>query len=449
MAAIMNVSIRKFRLSLGWRAALLVSLASMVSAASAGDWTRFQSSPVDLAADKLPLKWSATENIQWSADIQGYGQSSPVTWGDRIYVASVSGPNKEKGHVAAFDLKTGVKAWQFNFDSASQAESNNYVSKAAPTPTVDGAGLYYFFEGGNLLALSHEGKPLWQRDLVKEYGAISSRHGLAASLEQNGERIFVWVEREKEPYVLAVDKRSGETRWKVAGLGVTSWASPRLVPVAKGEHLVLSGIGKIAGLDPVSGKQLWTFDEISGNSTPTPVPIGEGRFLIGATVGRGEATAGKAAESNGLIAIKQKDDGSFAAEFAWKSQKATCSFGSPLAYRGYAYFVTSSGVLFCLDLATGEEQYNERIADSIWATPIAVGDRIYFFGKTGKVSVVAAGPKFQLLAENVTWEVKAPAEPPAAGGARSFGGPTLYAGIVAKDQFLLRRGDKLFCVAKP
>lgn len=429
-----------------------VVLMAVPFVASAADWARFQGPPpANIAAEKLPLTWSGTEHVKWSADIEGYGQSSPVVWGDEVFVTSISGPNKERGHVAAFHRKTGHKGWQYDFETASGMENSSYVSKAAPSPAVDAAALYCFFEGGNLFALNHDGKPLWKRDLVKEYGPIESRHGISASLEQNDELLFLWVEREKDPFVLAVDKKSGENKWKVGGIGATSWASPRLVPVEKQSHLVLSGIGKIVGLDPASGKTLWSFDDISGNSTPTPVPLGDGRFLIGATAGRGETTAGKAAESNGLVAIRRKSDGSFQAEFVWKSKRATSSFGSPLAYRGFAYYVNATGVLFCQDLETGEELYGERIGDSIWATPIAIGDRLYFFGKSGKVTVVEAGPKFKQLGESTTWEAKATATPaaPTPGGAppRMFGGPTLYAAVVLDDQLLLRRGDKLYCIA--
>lgn len=435
------------------RIAAVTLSVGMSASIVAGDWTRFQGPiPSDVEASRLPMKWSPEENMQWTAEIAGYGQSSPVTWGERVFITSISGPKKEHCHIAAFDLNSGKKLWQHDLEAATQAENNNYVSKAAPTPVVDAAGVVCFFEGGNLLALTHEGEVRWQRNLVTEFGPIESRHGISASLEHSDDHIFVWVERSKEPYVLAVEKNSGKDIWKSAGLGVTSWASPRLVPVKTGQHLVLSGIGVLAGLDPATGNQLWRFEGIKGNSTPTPAPIGDGRFLIGATAGRGEGDAGKAAESNGLISIKQSDDGTFTADFVWKAKRATSSFGSPVAHQGHAYYVNATGVLFCLNLETGEEVFSNRIGESIWATPMPIGDRICFFGKGGTVSIVSAGSKFESLAENVTWEANAPAPAPAAGGEAAgrggFGGPVLYAAIFAKDRLLLRRGDKLYCVVK-
>jgi outer membrane protein assembly factor BamB len=422
-----------------------IALFSLSPATFANGWTGFQGPvPEGANVEAVPMTWSPEEGLLWKVEITGYGQSSPVTWGGRAYVTSISGAKKEHCHVTAFDLETGKVLWKHDLDAATQTESSNYISKAAPTPVVDAEGVICFFEGGNLVALNHEGQVRWQRNLVEEFGPIESRHGLAASLEQSDSHVFVWVERQAEPYVMGVQKATGREDWKVAGLGVTSWASPRLIPVKDHKHLVLSGIGRIAGLDPVTGKSLWNFTEIKGNSTPTPVPVADSRFLIGATAGRGEGEAGKAAESNGLIEIKAAEDGTFKAEFVWKAKRATSSFGSPLAHRGHAYYVNASGVLFCLDLETGEERYSNRLGDSIWATPIAFGDRIGIFGKGGTVSIVSSGETFDKLAENVTWEAQA-ADPAAS---RNPGGaPVLYAAVYVNDRLLLRRGDVLYCIA--
>src|SRR5690606_4873965 len=130
-------------------------------------------------------------------------------------------------------------------------------------------------------------------------------------LEQTAEHVFVWVERSEDPYIVALDKQRGETTWKSPGLKTTSWSSPRLVPTRHGDHLVLSGGGKLAGLNPATGERLWEFSDIANNTTCTPMPAGEGKFLIGASDGRGANAAGKGAASNGLIEIEQQPDGKF------------------------------------------------------------------------------------------------------------------------------------------
>ncbi|MEC7696539.1 MAG: PQQ-binding-like beta-propeller repeat protein [Planctomycetota bacterium] len=410
-----------------------------------GSWPKFQGpdTPGQIPAS-LPLTWASREDMAWTTILPGYGQSSPVIWGDMIVLTSIEGPEKETGIVVCLDKQTGKVKWKKEIQTASGAKNNNYVSRAAPTPIIDADRITVLFEGGNLLSLDHQGNIVWQRNLVDDFGEIKARHGLSASLEQNQDTVFVWIERENEPYVLAVAKTDGTDRWKVPGLGVTSWSSPRLVPVAEQAHLVLSGVGKLVGFDPKSGERLWEIDDISGNSTPTPVPVGDGRFLIGATTGRSGGGAGKAARSNGLVKIERSESGEFKADFLWRCKRATSSFGSPLAHEGLAYFVNRQGVIYCIRLADGEEQFAERTADSVWATPFAAGERLYFFGKKGTTTVIKAGNVFEQLAVN---ELATDAEEgESATEAPARGGRVLYAAAVDDGAIFLRTGNRLFCI---
>ena len=420
-------------------------LVSTTSLHAETGWPKFQGpSASDGLSDSLPLNWSTEKDIAWTASLPGYGQSSPVIHGDLLVITSIEGPEKETGIIVGLDKNTGKTLWKKEIQTASGAKNNSYVSRAAPTPIIDANQITVLFEGGNLLALDHQGGELWQRNLVADFGEIKARHGLSSSLEQNKETVFVWIERENEPYVLAVSKKDGTNQWKAPGLGVTSWSSPRLVPVEESEHLVLSGVGKLIGLDPQSGEKLWDFEDISGNSTPTPVPAGDGRFLIGATTGRSGGGAGKAARSNGLVQISRGDDAKFKAEFVWRSKRATSSFGSPLIHAGLAYFVNRQGVIYCLDLADGEEQYAERTADSVWATPFAAGDKLYFFGKKGTTTIIKSGKEFEEVAVNQLVTDKAEGDAAEASPAR--GGRVLYAAAADEGTIFLRTGNRLFCI---
>ena len=410
-----------------------------------GSWPKFlgPDKPGQIPAS-LPLTWASREDMAWTTILPGYGQSSPVIWGDMVVLTSIEGPEKETGIVVCLDKQTGKVKWKKEIQTASGAKNNSYVSRAAPTPIIDADRITVLFEGGNLLSLDHQGNTLWQRNLVDDFGEIKARHGLSASLEQNQDTVFVWIERENEPYVLAVAKIDGTDRWKVPGLGVTSWSSPRLIPVAEQAHLVLSGVGKLVGFDPKSGEKLWEIDDISGNSTPTPVPVGDGRFLIGATTGRSGGGAGKAARSNGLVQIERGEDGEFKADFLWRCKRATSSFGSPLAHEGLAYFVNRQGVIYCIRITDGEEQFAERTADSVWATPLAAGERLYFFGKKGTTTVIKSGNVFEELAVN---ELATDAEEgEAATAAPARGGRVLYAAAADDGAIFLRTGNRLFCI---
>lgn len=423
--------------------------------ADASAWPGFLGPPAaHLSADDLPLVWSPEKNIAWKASVPGYGQSSPVVWQQRVFVSSISGPMKDACHVCAFDLQTGEKLWQRDFTAVAKVENTNYVSKAAPTPVVDDSALIVWFESGNLVAIEHDGTVRWSRNLVEEYGEILARHGLGSSLQQTEHLVFVWVERQDDPYLLAVEKATGKTRWKVAGLGATSWSTPTLLPLRDERHLVLSGNGKLAGFDPQSGKLLWSFDGISGNTVPTPQPVAKGTLLVGATLGRGEESGPRAAESNGMVEVVTGRDGTFNVRFRWRCRRATSSFGSPIVHQGLAYFVNRAGVLYCIDAETGEEVYAERLAGAVWATPLAVGNRIYFAGQSGTTSVVQAGREPRKLAQNRLWPDTPQAEATDAAGSErghtSAQQPpqVQYAIAAVPGRLLIRTGDTLYCIAR-
>ena len=413
----------------------------LVSVIQAQDsWTAFQNGgPYDANVEvTTTYDWKKIFGKSWEIKLKGYGQSSPVCWQGHVYTTYVSGKNKDQCGVLAHRIKDGTLAWEISYPNPSPRESNVYVSKAAPTPVLDAQGITLLFEGGLLFSCTHDGKVRWKRDLRKEYGVIKTNHGLASSLEQSNDSIFVWIERADDPYLLSVDKATGRNRWKVSGIHATSWASPRLVPVGSQKHLVLSGIGKLVGMDPLTGRKLWEFDGISGNSTPTPMPVGDGLFLMGATVGSRNTGGTTAHESNGLVRITPQGEKDFDVAYAWHCKRATSSFGSPVACGKMAYFVNRSGVLFAVDLKTGEEVYNQRLPASIWATPIRVGNSLLFACKNGTIQVIAMGPTYQKLAQHEVW--KSP-EAPARGG--SFGGSVLYAAIAIEKSIIFRRGDVL------
>ncbi|MEM6472507.1 MAG: PQQ-binding-like beta-propeller repeat protein, partial [Planctomycetota bacterium] len=397
--------------------------------------------PSDL---KLPTSWSPEENIAWTADIEGYGQSTPIVAHDQIVVTSTSGDNKDNYHVISFSSADGSKNWQVDVANPTPYKNSPMVSRAAPAAVATEAGFVTFFEGGLLVAVSPTGEKVWERNLVDEFGPIEARHGLAASLESNGESVFVWVERSEDPYVLAIDPATGEQQWKSAGVGSTSWGSPRLIDVEGGQQLVCSAIGKIIGLDPKDGARLWEFEGISSNSSCTPAPAGKGQFLIGASDGRGETSPGANAASNGLIEVTKTADGSWKADYKWQAKKATSSFGSPVVAGNTAAIVNRTGILYRLDLETGEQVSVDRTdAGGIWATPIVTGDLIYLFGYKGTTSVISLKDGKE-LSENRCWPEEA-----GDNNSRGFGsGNVLYAATPLGNQLLIRRGDKLYAIGK-
>jgi hypothetical protein len=464
--------------------AFFVVLALVPSAESAPApdvWPAFRGGGENVSAAKnLPLTWSETENLAWKVDLKGYGQSSPVVWKDTVFVTTVDGPQRERGFVTAYDGRTGKLRWSHAFEPTQKAKWSQMISRAAPTPVVDASAVYAFFEGGELLALSHGGKPLWSRSLVKDFGEFQNNHGLGSSLAQTDDTLFVLVDHRGPSYLLAVDKQTGKERWKTDRTARGSWTSPVIAQRHGKPEIVVSSNGSVAGYDAATGKQLWELTGITGNTLCSAATAGD-LILVGASAGgRMKADPAAIARSNCCLRLVEKD-GQPTYEVCWTAQKATASYASPLGYGGLVYFVNSVGAVHCLDRASGKTLFSERIDGECWASPIGAGEHVYFFGKDGRTTVLRAGPKFEKVAVNRLWDPEklptqpqpaAPAEAPAgkqgsaegsrkegaakqprrAGGAEAAGSyldPIVY-GVAAVDGgFFVRTGTTLYRIGKP
>jgi outer membrane protein assembly factor BamB len=352
----------------------------------------------------VPTQWTPTQNIAWKTKLTGKGQSSPVIYGDLVFVTAIEGTMKDHCHVIALKLSDGAVAWDLKLDPFQPVRSNYFQSRSAPTPVVDENAVYCFFETGNLVAVSHTGEQLWQRSLTDDYGAFESTIGLASSPLQLNDSIVLLVDHEGPSYLLAVDKKTGETRWKTDRDSRTSYSSPSLVPVGDSRHIVCSSSGSVEGYSPETGELLWTLsDEVGGNRATTPVATGNGRFVMAASPGMHNENEGEARRTNGIVTIEKTAEG-FEAKVLWRTEEAMPAFNTPTVHDGLAYWVNKAGVVFCYNAETGEKHYSKRIGQGCWATPVAIGDRLYVFGKDGLTTVLAAGPEYKLISENQLWD---------------------------------------------
>ncbi len=175
-----------------------------------------------------------------------------------------------------------------------------------------------------------------------------------------------------------------------------------MVKVEGGEHIVVSSAGAVEGYDPATGKLLWSYTDIGGNTGTTPIDMGDGKFFVAASGGRDGKNSEIAKKSNGMMQIVKNGNG-WEAKMLWLAAEATPSWASPIAHQGCAYWVNTQGVIFCFDVQSGKLHYKQRSKQSCWATPIGIGDRVYFFGKEGITTVLAAGPEYKVIAENDLW----------------------------------------------
>lgn len=435
---------------------LLLMAVLATSAEASQNWPGFLGAGQARSAVKeMPLTWSATENIAWKAPIAGFGQSSPVIWRGQVYVTSVEGPMKDTCHVSAFALADGRLLWKQSLESSDKVKDSLYVSRAAPTPVADESHVYCFFESGDVVALSHDGREAWRRSLSTDYGKFKNKFGLAASPLLVEGALVVLVDDEGPSYLIALATTDGQTRWKTERTSRVSWSSPGVVEIGGRKTIVCSSAGSVDCYDPRTGERLWTYEEVGGNTSNTPLDLGQGRFLVGASAGR-EGEANPLAKKSNLVMTTEIVDGKPTPKVLWRADQAASTFASPMVHAGHAYWTNRAGVVYCYNLETGKPQYTERVKQSSWATPLGVGDRVYFFGKDGVTTVIRAGEKFEILAENQLWNADDYKPDPAAAAkedtperrraAENFSGPVQY-GVAAVDgTLLIRTGDTLYCV---
>lgn len=369
---------------------LIAILWAVMSAAPGDHWPGFRGDGTSLtAATRLPAEWSDATNVGWSVAIPGYGQSSPVVWGDRIFVSSTDGDEKDRLLVSCFAIGTGEKLWSREFPGTLKVKVSDYVSRGAPTPVVDAERVYAFFESGDLIALSQNGELVWQRSLVKDYGEFQGNHGVGASIAATADSLIALVDHSGPSYLLAVNKATGENRWKVDRETKVSWSSP-LVRERKGQtEIVVSSNGFVDCYAAKSGERLWWVTGVDGNTVASPT-LSDDVVLIGSS------------KANQNLAVSSDGRGDVTATAVkWRAADATSSFGSPLVAHGVAYFVNRSGVLYAVDPTSGATLWNERLPDSCWASPIAADGKIFLFTKGGATVVMQGGREQKRLAENL------------------------------------------------
>lgn len=374
----------------------------------------------------LPLMWSEDEGIAWKVDLAGYGQSSPVAWGDQVYVTSTGGDRKEKLYVEAFSIGSGDRLWVREFSATQTAEEvTDMISRGAPTPVCDEHGVIAFFESGDIVALDREGEVRWERSLTEEYGEYIGGHGIGSSVVDAGDSVVLLADHDGPSYLLRLSKEDGGNIWKREREPRTSWTTPLLVHPEDGEpRIVVSSNRELAGYRLGDGEKVWWFDGVEGNTVASPSSDGE-IIVIGSST------------PMNCLAVELGGEGDVTeTHLAWKAESVTSSFGSPLIHDDRVFFVNRAGALQTVDRGSGEVLWKRRLPSSTWASALSAGERIYFFCKDGQTVVFDAkfGEDTEPLAESTV---------PVPEGDRVYG----YA--VAPGMFLIRTGEAIMAVGEP
>ena len=410
--------------------------ALLALAAGAADWPGFRGPDGSgVSADKgVPVKWSDDENLVWKAALPGPGGSSPVVWGDRVFVTCYTGygiPGERGGdqkdlerHLVCVDRKKGKILW----DKAVKAKLPEASYRppfitlhgyASSTPVTDGKLVYVFFGKSGVFAFDFGGKQIWQADV----GTGTDGWGSATSPVLYKDLVIVNASVESGA-LIAFSKKDGEKKWTSPGVR-RAWDSPVLVDAGGGKQEVVVRVPRsLLGIDPDTGKQLWHFDRFrDGYVCPTAVGKGGVVYSLG---GRFEGMA---------AAVKAGGKGDVTKTHEVWSKKLGVPIPSPALSGDLLCWVSDSGTATCVKAKDGEKVYEKRLdrSGTLYASLTVAGDKMYAVSREKGTFVLAAGPKFEVLAHNTF-----------AGDKSVFNGSP----AVSDGQLFLRSNKYLYCVGK-
>ncbi len=367
----------------------------------------------------FPSEWSETKNIKWKIAIPGKGHSTPIIWGNRIYLTTAVETEKEgqpeepaggtaqgrgmpssrtnkihKFVVMALDRNDGKILWQTTVkEEWPQEGTHQFGSWASNSPLTDGEHIYAYFGSRGLYCLDMEGHVKWDRD----FGQLKKRmnFGEGSSPALYGDKIVVTWDHEGQSFIIALDKKTGKDIWKVDRDEGTSWASPLIVENNGKPQVITSATALIRSYDLATGDLIWECAGMTMNAIPMPVEAKGVVYLMSGYRG------------NALLAIRLSEaKGNITGTDAiiWKFDQDTPYAPSPLLFEDSLYFLKSNnGILSCFDAKTGKAFYsNQRLEGmgNIFASPIVASNKIIILGQNGMAFVIKHGPNFDILAKN-------------------------------------------------
>lgn len=383
------------------------------------DWRAFRGNDGSATSKDrgLPLTWSAKENVLWKTALPGAGTSTPVVVGQRVFVTCYSGynlPDQSGGeqadlklHLVCLDRETGQILWKRDIAPKlpEQERIRDGHGYASSTPVADEKQVYCFFGKSGVLAFDHEGKPSWRADV----GSGLSDWGSAASLLLAGELLIVNASVESET-VYALDARTGKAVWSRSGIR-EAWNTPILAKYGDKSAIVLAMNGKILGIDPATGKPLW--------SCATDIPW----YMVPSLVAQDGVVYAIGGRSGGALAVKLGGLGDVTETHRLWTGKKGSNVSSPICHEGHLYWMhDNQGIAYCASAKTGAIVYERRIprAAQVYGSPVLADGKIYYPARDGTTFVVAAQPEFELLATNSLGERGTFNASPAVAGGRLF-----------------------------
>lgn len=406
-------------------------LAQVAAFGAAGDWPHWRGpTSTGMARGDAPLSWSDADRVAWKAAIPGRGVSSPVIWGNRVFVTTAvpttpsTDPRALVEHrflVLCLDRQTGKQLWQHEARVATPHESYHfqYGSFASISPVTDGTHLIAYFGSRGLYAYTLDGQLAWQKDLgqLRMYQTF----GEGAWPTIVGNRLLIVFDHEGESFLIAFDKSTGKELWRVPRQGNTNWSGPFVTTHNGRQQIVVSASREVVSYDVETGKRIWHARGLGQNTIPAPVAAD------------GLVTVMSGFRNPNLMTIRLGREGDLTDTDAivWQNQRGNSYTASPVLHDGKLYVLTDSGLLSCWNAVTGHAYYQQQRLPKAYnfkASPIGANGKLYLSSEEGEVIVVRMGETFEVLATNVMKDDSFIATPAIIdGGIYLRGKNTLYA----------------------
>lgn len=353
--------------------------------------------------------WSATENVKWRTKVPGDGHSSPIVWGDRIFLTTATNEGATMS-MLAFNRTTGAQVWQTVVPSTTGVEHVYWKNtRASATPVTDGTLIYASFGTHGLVAFDFSGKIAWHNRI----GQLANNHGSAGSPVLHKDRIFLYQDhagsQDIGSYVAAFDAKTGKTIWWKNRVETVGWGTPIVISTGERDELIVSSQRKVYAYSPETGEELWTVRGNLFEVIPTPV-VGHG-FVF--------CSSGRAGPT---FAIRPGGKGDVTTtHVAWTSPRGSPFVPSAMVHGDYLYLINDiQSILTVFNAKSGELAYQGRLGrevkEGFSSSPVAVGNKLFFTNDDGQTFVVEAGPVFKLLRTNEM-------------GARVIASPALVDGV--------------------
>lgn len=393
----------------------------------AGDnWPQFRGPSGDGVADSsaATTRWSETENIRWKVAIHDKGWSSPVVWGNQVWLTTAR-PDGKEFFAVGVDRASGKLVHDVKvFGDPKPAYCHPYNSYASPTPVIEEGRLYvHFGSHGTGCVDTATGKVLWLR---RDFPCYHHR-GPGSSPIVHVKLLFLLFDGYDQQYVVALDKATGKTAWKKErdiayssddGDIKKAYATPSILEINGKAQLVCPAAEATLAYDPATGDELWRVIHGGMNEATRPV-FGHGLIYL---------TSGHTAH---LVAVRQGGRGDVTRTgIAWKAQRGVPTRPSPLLVGERLYLVNDSGIATCLEAKTGKQLWQERLGGAFCASPVSAGGHVYVTDEEGKTHVLATSPTFQIVAVN------------------QLDAGCMASPAVAGDALFLRTKTHLYCIGR-